>query len=97
MSYIHGDITHKCDFCGKTTEVSSFSSRPLFDITDKGWVYNLIEIHHMIPEKIIKDKYKGYQIIKEHKKIEKKIELKCDQCILNEQRLKKLKKLKINL
>ncbi len=82
-----------CNYCGCEKEIDIFSSKMFCDIIDCGWKMEVIQIEHIIPEKIIRSQYLGDRIIKQHKKIEKKVNLKCDLCVLKEERNKKIKKI----
>lgn len=90
-TYNHGDDHYICSVCGRTEEVNFYSSAGYMDIIKKGWIANIEEIVHVIPEQILKDKFKGNRIIKEHKKIERLLYLTCDSCYVAEQRRNKLK------
>lgn len=79
-----------CDSCSNKIGISIYSSAGICEILRQGWRYKVIEIPHIIPEQIIKSKYIGNKIIKEHSKVEKKIIIECDLC----QRVNKIKKIK---
>ncbi len=91
IPFNHGDDHYICSICERTEEVNIYSSTGYMDIIKKGWVASMEEIEHIIPEQIIKDKYKGNRVIKEHKKIERILYLTCDLCYIAEQRRNKIK------
>jgi hypothetical protein len=91
MGYNFGDKYFICDTCGGKLECSIYSSGGYTDAIRSGWKEDVKEIIHIIPEQIIKSKFMGNRIIREHKKIEKIIILECDRCVSRKKKLKKIK------
>lgn len=82
MSYIHGDDIVTCEWCGRTLELSKFSSFPLGIVTDHGWKYDIIR-----PEPYYKFSRINYI------PPDDKIIITCDRCIIIQERNKKIKKI----
>ncbi len=93
MAYNHGDPSYKCDTCGREMGINPFSSAGIMDLKRFGWIFYVEEKLHLIEEKIIKSKFTGDRVIKAHKKIEKTIRIRCDQCIRYKERREKLSKI----
>ena len=83
MSYTHGDNIAICDGCGRTLEISKFSSFPLGEITKSGWKYDVIEseINYNFSRNIYHQPYA-------------KVVVTCDRCIIIQERVKKINKIK---
>ena len=93
MPYKHGEGKYICDICHREIESNLFSSRPLYDLKEIGWEMWSEEILHIEPGRMVRSEYTGGRWIKTKKKVEKVIKLKCDICIITEERAKKIRKI----
>jgi len=82
MSYRHGDNNAICDNCGRTMEISIYSSFPMGEITRSGWKYDII---------VSEPHYKFAKIM--YNQPENKVIVTCDHCIIIQERNKKIKKI----
>ena len=91
MPYKKTDTEYVCDLCGRKLLINPFSSSGILEIyTVYGWGFEVQEKIHLIPEQIIRDKFKGDRIIKQHNKKENIIFINCDLCILGKKRKEKI-------